>query len=296
MPGTQCYGCHQLLDPSRAILSATWTYPYYTQLDPTQIGQKGLFAFQGVINTNIKTIDDFANTLATHPLFPAAWVQKLCYYANSEPCNTNDPEFQRIVGGFKSSNYSWNTLVRELMASPLTTYATAPTPPVTRPEVVAVARRDHLCAALDNRLGLVDVCGLQVTSPPSTIQSIVAGLPSDGYGRGSPIPVLPNAPTLFYRAGLENICEGVAKIVIDNPSPPMGAMQWKSSTTPDSAIGDFVSIVMAVESSDSRSAPMQAALKSHFTSAVAQGASTTTALQSTFTVACLAASAAGIGM
>ena len=38
-----------------------------------------------------------------------------------------------------------------------------------------------------------------------TVPEIVSGLPSDGYGRGATMPVLPNAPTLFYRAATENI-------------------------------------------------------------------------------------------
>ena len=63
----------------------TWTCSYYTQLDPAWIAQKGLFAFQGVVSPST-SIDDFAETLATHPALPAAWVQKLCYYANSSPC------------------------------------------------------------------------------------------------------------------------------------------------------------------------------------------------------------------
>ena len=46
---------------------------------------------------------------------------------------------------------------------------------------------------------------------------IAAGLPSDGYGRGAAAPVLPNQPTLFFRAGTENICEAVAAQTIDVP-------------------------------------------------------------------------------
>ena len=86
-------------------------------------------------------------------------------------------------------------------------------------EVVAVVRRDHLCAALDARLGLVDVCGLEATTPtarPSRRSS--AGCPRTATGAAPPIPVLPNQPTLFYRAGLENICEAVAELVIDAPA------------------------------------------------------------------------------
>jgi hypothetical protein len=298
---TACYGCHQLLDPTRAILESTWTYPYYTQEDPAQI-QVGAFMFQGVQNTSVKTIDDFATILATHPLLPAAWAKKLYYYANSYECPvTNpgcidaDPEFQRVVSVFKGS-LSWNALVKAMLSSPLTTNA-SPTTLGGAGEVVAVSRRDHLCAAIDNRLGLVDACGLQVTTPASTITKIVAGLPSDGYGRGAALPVLPNAPTLFYRAGLENICEALADLVIDNPSAPAGAKTWTSSATPTAALADFVSIILAITPSDARSAPAAALLQAHFSSAMAiKGTSTTSALRSTFTTACLAPSFAGIGM
>jgi hypothetical protein len=295
-PGTACFGCHQTLDPTRAILSSTYTYAYYTQLDPKQIAQTGLFAFQGVIK-QVNNIGDFANILATHPLLPTAWAQKLCYYVNSSACLPDDPEFQRIVGVFQSSNLSWNALVRELVTSPITTNAAA-TKTTESAEVVGVSRRDHLCAALNNRLGLIDICGLQVGSPGSTVTQIVGGLPSDGYGRGSPVPVLPNQPSLFYRAGMENICESVAALVIDaapNPKQPT-AKQW-SSKQPDAAIGDFVSILMAVEPSDPRSMQLQTVLKAHFTDSMSKGgASATDALKSTFTAACLAPSAVGIGM
>src|SRR5262249_55766782 len=127
---------------------------------------------------------------------------------------------------------------------------------------------------------------------------IVGGLPSDGYGRGSILPVLPNAPTLFYRAGLENICEAVANMVIDaapDPQNPM-AKRWQSSS-PDAAIADFVSIIMAIEPSDSRSAQAVTLLKSHFDDAMSKGgAGASDALKSTFTAACVAPSAAGIGL
>jgi len=262
-PGTACFTCHQLLDPTRSILSSTYSWFYYPQSDTTLLAQPGLFAFQSVI-APMQTIDDFAHQLASHPLVPAGWVQKLCYYVNSAPC---DP----TATGDKNG------------------------------EVIAVSRRDHLCAALNNRLGFVDICQLDITYQssrmPSTIAQIVSGLPSDGYGRGATIPVLPNQPTLFYRAGLENICEAVATMVVDgkaNPNQP-GAKQW-SSSQPDAAIADFVAIIMAMSSSDARAAPATTVLKSHFTAAVATGASPTDSLRSTFIAACLAPSFIGIGM
>ncbi|HUJ61852.1 MAG TPA: hypothetical protein VLX92_25280 [Kofleriaceae bacterium] len=294
-PGSSCYGCHQLLDPTRSILSATYTWFGYPQTDPSLIAQPGLFAFQGVI-APVATIDDFATQLASHPLVAQAWAEKLCYYANSAPCDPTDPTFIQIVADFKTSGFQWNTLVGELMASPLVTNASETKTWDSNGEVVAVSRRDHLCAALDNRLGFVDICGLDATvtnlKNPSPIASIVTGLPSDGYGRGAAAPALPTQPTLFYRAALENICQTIAPMVIDSAQSTLG---WVS-TDPDTAIAGFVSTMMAVMPSDPRSAGAIAALQAHYNASLAAGASPSEALQSTFTVACLSPTFVGVGM
>jgi hypothetical protein len=300
-PGTACFGCHQQLDPTRSILSSTYSWFYYPQTDQALVKQPGLFAFQNVI-APMHTIDDFAQLLATHPLVAQAWGQKLCYYVNSAPCNPVDPEFLRILDAFTKSGSSWNTLVHEVLASPITTNTSKTATWTTNGSVIAVSRRDHLCAALNNRLGFVDICQLDSTvqgrgAALSTIAQIISGMPSDGYGRGATIPVLPNQPTLFYRAGLENVCAAVSAIVIDAKplaSQP-GAKQW-SSAQPDAAIAELVSLVMAMPPSDPRAAQATAILTSHNSSAVQSGATPTDALKSTFIAACLSPSFIGIGM
>jgi hypothetical protein len=297
-PGSACFSCHQLLDPTRSILSATYSWFYDPQTDPTLTSQPGLFAFQGVIQP-MKTIDDFGTILSQHPLVAAAWAQKVCYYANSAPCDPTDPLFQQIVKDFAQS-FDWSTLISELMASPITTNATASKTNATNGEVIAVTRRDHLCAMLNNRLGFVDICQLEEsdqTGGLTTLAQIVSGMPSDGYGRGATIPVLPNQPTLFYRGGAENICAAISAQVIDatpNANQP-GAKQW-SSSQPAAAINDFVSIIDALTASDPRAALVNTALTAHFSSAMAQGYSATDALRSTFVAACLSPSFIGIGM
>jgi hypothetical protein len=298
---TACFGCHQQLDPTRSILSSTYSWFYYPQTDAALVKQPGLFAFQSVI-APMKTIDDFAQLLARHPLVGQAWAQKLCYYVNSAPCNPIDPEFLRVIEKFGSSGGTWNTLVRELLASPITTNTSQTATAKTNGEVVAVSRRDHLCAALDNRLGFVDVCGLDPAlggrgAALAAIAQIVSGMPSDGYGRGSTIPVLPNQPTLFYRAGLENVCSQVAALTIDakpNASQPE-AKQW-SSAQPDAAIADFVATVMALTSADPRAAQARTILTSHFHAAMQAGQTASDSLKSTFVAACLSPSFIGIGM
>jgi len=254
-----------------------------------------MFIFQNV-QKPVNNLTDFGNVLATHPLFPQAWAQKLCFYANSQACDTTDPEFQRVVGVFVSSGYQWNTLVRELLASPLTTHAARTKD---NSEVIAVSRRDHLCSALNFRLGLPDICALDVTSRVSktgTIPEIVAGLPSDGYGRGSTTPVLPNQPSLFFRAGMENICEVIAGMVIDVKTPIPNQKMW-SSAQPDQAIADFAQIVMGLVPSDPRYTGAVKILSDHYIAAHAKmGITPTDAMKSTFTLACLAPSAVSIGL
>jgi hypothetical protein len=300
-PGTACYGCHVTLDPLRSVLAATYSWNYHLQDDAKIRAQKGLFAYRGVTHA-VSTVDDLAAQLASHPLFGEAWVQKLCYYANSAACAADDPEFRRVARVFEQSGHSWNALVRELLSSPLTTNAVATKSASDRGQLVGVSRRDHFCAAMNQRLGLTDLCGLDAFETKAldkkalvNIPIVASGLPSDGYGRGASIPVLPNAPTLFYRAAIENICVGVADKIVDNVAAPKGTKQW-SSKMPDVAIAEFVNIVMALTSSDARAAASMAILKEHFASAVAGGATASDALKSTFTLACLSPSATAIGM
>jgi len=294
-----CFGCHQTLDPLRSIFSASYSWNYHNQLDPIWSGQKGLFSFQNVTQP-VTGMTDFGAVLGSHPLFAKAWVQKLCYYVNSAPCVDTDPEFSRIVTLFQSSGYAWNTLVAELFSSPLVSNASRTATSDANGEVVAVSRRDHLCAALDTRLGFADVCGREAVTAKAAkalVPSIAAGLPSDGYGRGSVAPVLPNQPTLFYRAGLENICESVAAQTIDVTVADQlpNVKQW-SSGDPDTAIADFVSLIMALAPSDARSGPATDLLKAHFSQALAAGATPANALKSTFVAACLAPSSVSIGL
>jgi hypothetical protein len=298
-PGSACFYCHQILDPSRSIFAATYSWDYGLQPDPTYSNQPGLFAFEGVIQPAMHTIYDLGTTLAGHPLLASGWAQKLCYYVNSEPCAESDVEFQNIVSLFQTSNYSWNQLVKAVVISPITTHAASTTTATTNGEVVAVSRRDHLCAALDARLGLADVCGLNATVKPimpNTAYAIVSGLPSDAYSRGSVAPVLPTQPTLFLRGGLENFCESLSALLIDNSKAPPGAKTWSSANSTQ-AIADFVAIVIGIPASDPRNAGLQQLLNAHFTAAKqVSGVSATSALQSTFTAACMSPSAVSIGL
>ncbi len=302
-PNTVCYGCHKTLDPMRDFFRQAYTIAYRDQLDTKMNSVQGVFAFDGVTAQATNGIGDLATQLAQHPRLATAWAQKLCYYMTSAACSEDDPEFLRIVGIFKSSDagaFNWNRLVKELFSSPLVTYRTETKTADDLAQaqgsiVVAISRRDHLCAALATRLGLTDPCGISGAlklTQAQTAASVIAGdMPADGYSRGAEAPVLANDPTLFYRAGIENLCGIVANQVVD-----AGTTTKYSSAKPDDAIADFVHNVMALAQSDPHATDAQTILHEHYTNALATKVSASDALKSTFVLACMAPSTIGMGI
>ncbi|OLE63228.1 MAG: hypothetical protein AUG04_06225 [Deltaproteobacteria bacterium 13_1_20CM_2_69_21] len=282
-----CLACHQSLDPMRQFFRQQYSYYFHPQTNSAQMALSGSFGFRGVTSSG-RTIFDLADQFAAHPDFAAAWTQKLCTWANSAPCLETDPEFVRVAGIF-GSNFSWSALAVELFSSPLVSYA-GPTEMARQSgQVSPVARREHLCAALSNRLAIPDACGLLVgTTVPRSLQLIVAILPSDQYSRGAEQAVLANDPNLFFRTGLENICASLAGQLVDAGS----ATRW-SSMNPDAAISDFVHALMGIERA--RDTTPLTILQDHFQAAKGAGLSASDALKSTFALACLSPSVAGIG-
>jgi hypothetical protein len=289
--GSACYSCHQSLDPMRQFFRQQYSYYFHPQTSQKETSLSGSFGFRGVTVSG-NSIFDLANHLASHPDFAGAWVQKLCTWANSARCDETDGEFARVAAMFSNSEYDWKTLEMTLFSSPLVTYL-APTRTVSQGgEVFPVSRRDHLCGALSNRLGIPDVCGLDVNNlvpqEMKPVQFIARVLPSDAYSRGAEEPVLANDPNLFFRTGMENICAVLAGRLID-----AGAGTRWSSASPDAAIADFVHTLMGVGAG--RDATPLSILGDHLKSARAAGLSASDGLKSTFVLACLSPSVVGLG-
>jgi len=288
--GSDCFACHQSLDPMRQYFRQQYSLYFHPQSSSSESSLPGSFGFRGVSLAGA-TIFDLASQLASHPDFASAWTQKLCTYANSMPCLSTDPEFLRISTAFANSNFNFGTLVTELFSSPLVSYLGDSATVEKSGENFPVARRGHLCATLSSRLGLADVCGLDInTKVPKQllpVQLIATVLPSDQYSRGAEEPVLANDPTLFFRTGMENVCVALAGQLIDAGS----SSRWTSSS-PQPAIADFVHLLMGVGAP--RDATPLSILTDHFNAARA-GQGDSTALKSTFTLACLTPSVVGIG-
>ena len=290
-PGTECHSCHVTLDPMRQYFRQAYSFYYHQQTNPAQTSVPGMWAFAGV-STVGKGIADLGGQIAASPAFAAAWTQKLCTYANSAPCATTDPEFQRISQAFASSSFNWNNLVTTLFSSPIVTNATVTPTQTASGGVVSLARRDHLCALLSNRLGITDLCGLSpTTSLPAALKAvpgIAEGLPSDAYARGAVNPVLVAKPDLFFFGGIRNLCQTVANGVVDS-----GAPSKYVSTDTAAAITDFSTNLMGL--SGERASTAHNILQGHYTVAKQAGLSNTNALKSTFVLACSAPSTISIG-
>ncbi|MCU0685719.1 MAG: DUF1585 domain-containing protein [Polyangiaceae bacterium] len=293
-PGTECYGCHQALDPMRQYFSQAYTYYGHDQRDPQKAALPGNFAFGGATAQG-KGPADLAEALASHPRFAAAWAHKLCHYADSARCSDGDPEFQRVVEAFRASGHDFKVLVREMFSSPLVTGAEHVATFDDRGVVVSIARANHLCDALSRRLGLEgDFCGLQVSlaRPPAGSAPVFAGaIPSDSYSRGSEIPVTLSDATLFFQGAVEGLCTAVANATIGGAAGvryPIGK--------PQEAIDDFVRTVMALAAPDPRAAPAGAILREHYEGAVAGGAKPADALKSTFILACTSPTSIATGL
>ncbi len=289
----ECAGCHAQLDPYRQFFRQSYSLFYHEQSNQTQIAQAASFNI-GIQATSGKGIGDVTKILAAHPRFPLAWVQKLHFWANNLPALESDPEVARIAMAFQDSNFDFKTLVRELFSSPLITFAGPTDTTVQQGVILSIARSDHYCASLSNRLGISDVCGLKQATP-SASQTAVLGpasmLPIDTYYRASELPSLPTSPDLFFRASVERICGLVAAQVID-----AGPVSRYDSAKPDEAITDFVTTVMALVPSDPRATAAATILTDNFTQATATGVSAAEALKATFITACIAPSSVIVGL
>lgn len=288
-----CAGCHIQLDPLKQYFRQSWTLSYHDQLDTTQAPAG--FNIGGVVAQG-SGIGALMATLAAHPRFGVAWTQKLQFWANSTPADESDPEVLRIAQAFHDSNFDFKTLVREVFSSPLVTFAAPTKTTRTQGVVLSISRRDQYCAALSNRLGVADICGM-VTAQPTTAQTKIAQrallLPVDTYYRAFALPSLPTDPDLFFRQSTEAMCTSIADQLIDLK---IGASRYVS-TDPTTAIADFVATIMNVAPSDPRNVGAVQILTDHFAAAKATtGVSPTDALKSTFTTACVAPTSVIIGL
>ena len=127
---------------------------------------------------------------------------------------------------------------------------------------------------------------------------------ADAFSRGSQTPVTPAYPDLFYRAATEELCENVAKLVVDVTGGPYTSSST-SCANGDGLLTKFVEQVMGINPSD----PLHAQALEHSREPLRHGrqgedhrrrrgssTSRRTPVRSTFVLACESPTSLGIGL
>jgi hypothetical protein len=294
--GSVCYGCHKSLDPMKQFWQNSFDFNDQVAARP---GGSASFGFGNVVQNGTSLVDfgTFLTQVVDEQVagqvvnrFAMAMTQKLCFFANSAPCEETDPEMRRVALAFQGASYDFATLVRELFSSPLVT-ATASTATFEKDGItISVARREQLCGALSVRLGKPDLCEIAMPTPTdvTTATNRLAGaISADAFSRGSELPVTPPDPNLFYRAASELVCEAIAAKVVDAATGSVYASAPAAGVP--AAIEDMVTRVMGLASSDPNHTAAVTILQNHYTAATttaAPKATPTSALRSTFSAAC----------
>ena len=278
-PGTECYGCHRYLDPMKNYFVNEWDPDFYSR--PVELpAEPTAFAFFGH-SIDSGSISTFAEGLATHPFFGKAWVNKMCYFASSTPCDESDPEFQRIVSAFEKSNFNFRELLIELYSSPLVTGISHVKSHDTYEYLVSIARNEHWCRALSVRLEVDNACALSST--------LSAGIPADSWSRGSTSPTQAATPSLFYSATVESFCGFLATRLVG------GSVNRYSLTDPAATLPAITKDLIGPEGSE-RYNKVLALLEEHIALAEEAGVSRNSRMRSAFTLACSTAYSIGVGL
>jgi hypothetical protein len=295
VPNSPCYSCHRNLDPMRMFYQHDLDNYGAPQTDSNITSIVPTFVFN-TAPVQGHSLYDLGSLIAQNSGFGPAWVQKLCVWANSAPCSTTDPEFIRLTNLFVQSNYSWNTLVENLMVSPLITYAAPTATANSTGGLASLSRRNHLCHTLNTRLGLTDLCQQQDQYGSTTGSVLTTSLPADTVLRGSVHPAAPTATTMAFRTSAENLClTAVSEAVKASSVPQLG------QSDPNVLVDFLVSGLMGLSPKESNTP--SSLLLTHYQQALAAATVNPTmdysapdaAMRSTFVVACLTPYVTAIG-
>lgn len=246
--------------------------PVY-QRAQARTGLTAQFAFQGHrVEEPMPTPIAFGRALAGHPRFKAAWVQRLCYWANSQACNEADPQFVQIAAAFEAGGFDLKSLMVDLFASTL----------VTDVPLVSITRANHFCPLVEGRMGDDTLC--------DGLGAALGLIPKDEFSRGDTVPALAASPSTFGFSAAEALCMRVAnKLVGPDRALPVN--------DPPASVRKVVEQLMGLHGGHPRHDAALAALQAHYDEVRALPEATNgSALRSVATVACLSPDVMGVGL
>lgn len=224
-PNTECYSCHKTMDPMRQFFRQSFTYNGLVQRDASISSVSGLFAYGNMEKTG-NGVADLGKFMAEHPRFAGAWVQKMCTWANSKPCDADSAVFLKIADNFRKNGYKFKDMMVDLMSSPLVTGESC-----SMGRNVSIARAEQLCSHIFTRLDIdVNFCSqLNFDGDSSGEQNarnllrkanIINAIPELVYPRGVSHPTYNTDSDMFFFRGAEIICEEVGSYLEQNNRPP----------------------------------------------------------------------------
>lgn len=304
-PGTACWGCHKTLDPMRDFFTHDYSTHYSARTEFERLAvpltDAGVFMAGDAPPVRGRGVATLARALAEHPDFPLAWTLKLCQHVNFGKCEPDDPALAAVARRWQAARLDFHALVEELFTSPAVTFAARSRTGEVHGALVGIANQEAYCRRLEVRLGVRDVCHQQGQSAlPSAgdrtrIASLSLGLPSPGYSRGDVTPVLPASPNLFFAQSTEKMCSLLADRLVENGD----ASRFRVAEA-EAALPALVRLFMGVPDGDARFAALVDVLARHHAAALAELGSArtapTTALRSTFVLACASPQAVSVGL
>jgi len=145
---SDCFACHRTMDPMRNIFRNKMNDNY--RFSSEFSGELSSFALYGYTN-EMTELSDLGESIANHPDFHKAWAQKLCVAFNTTKCLESDSEFQSLANLFRSSNYNFKTLYKEMVTSSLVTASSNTQTSLTNGFYVNRMRRSHFCQSVNAR-------------------------------------------------------------------------------------------------------------------------------------------------
>lgn len=283
-PGTDCYACHRLVDPMRNYFRNLYDDTHGKPRDAASkkaIAEIASFSFGGETETG-NDLMDLGRVIATHPAFAPAWVQKLCFYSNSQECIETDEEFVRVAQAFKDSNFSFNDLIVTFFSSELFLKDVEEKSAVAQPAFASISRNQHICQQLSRRMSKFagnkqNPCG----EGKNGVSTIAANIPADDWTRGALAPATPTRPNMFGYTTMENMCRNVA------------LNKYGSAAMPAKAIGAYLDDyllphILGLPQSDPRHDNVRQVLIQHYREAKKKnGVTDKDAIVSVFTLGCV---------
>ena len=285
--GQDCNGCHRLLDPMRMYFAQGYNADY--RLPTDEEGQEALFnrppqasfAYRGITDRGGR-VSRFGQNIADHPRFSTAWVQKVCLFANSTPCDEEDEHFIAIRDRFRDQGHRFLPMLIEVLSSPLVT-GTLITERRSTP-LISITRRDHLCALLGQRLNDPQVCQRR------RVASVLGLIPNDDYVRGATDFTQPALSSAFSFAAAQSVCEAISSSVVTRTS------DFLPVSDPEGSMEKMVTYLMSIPESNERHGEILGAFQQHYQALRDSNVGAQNALRSVFVMACLSPDVMGVGL